>query len=154
MKFQSELKYFLPVKTLKELNQQLHIRTIAIIFALLANAGIHLADLPSKWPSETRYIAFLYMLSIGGSIFLIERFVTKISKRDCLFVAFVFFSVLLGYVINRSIGMPNAMEDIGNWWEPLGLLSLFVDVFGIWHALNAYRTIGLIEEQLRITEKA
>jgi hypothetical protein len=30
-------------------------------------------------------------------------------------------------VINRTVGMPNATEDVGNWLEPLGLASLFVE---------------------------
>lgn len=41
--------------------------------------------------------------------------------------------------------MPGATEDIGNWFEPLGLLSLFIEVFAVWHALNAYKVIKRIE---------
>jgi hypothetical protein len=33
--------------------------------------------------------------------------------------------------------MPMAMGDIGNWLEPLGLLSLAVEAFVIWQALVA-----------------
>lgn len=36
-------------------------------------------------------------------------------------------SVLLGYVVDRTIGMPNATGDIGNWTEPLGLTSIVVE---------------------------
>ena len=35
-------------------------------------------------------------------------------------------AVIFGYVINRTVGMPGSMGDIGNWFEPLGLLSLGV----------------------------
>jgi len=28
--------------------------------------------------------------------------------------------------------MPNAKDDIGNWSEPLGLASLFVEAITVW----------------------
>ncbi len=34
---------------------------------------------------------------------------------------------LAGYVLSRTTGLPGAMGDIGNWAEPLGLASLFVE---------------------------
>jgi len=35
------------------------------------------------------------------------------------------------------IGMPGATDDIGNWLEPLGLLSLLVEGFVVWQSLAA-----------------
>jgi hypothetical protein len=45
---------------------------------------------------------------------------------------------MLGFVINRTVGMPGAMGDIGNWFEPMGLLSLFVEGFVIWQGLAVF----------------
>ena len=36
-------------------------------------------------------------------------------------------SVILGYVLSRTTGLPQATDDIGNWSEPLGIASLFVE---------------------------
>ena len=33
----------------------------------------------------------------------------------------------IGYVISRTIGIPGGADDIGNWGEPLGMASLFVE---------------------------
>jgi hypothetical protein len=33
----------------------------------------------------------------------------------------------LGYIISRTTGLPAYTEDIGNWLEPLGVLSLIVE---------------------------
>jgi hypothetical protein len=33
----------------------------------------------------------------------------------------------VGYTLTRTVGLPQAMGDIGNWTEPLGLASLFVE---------------------------
>ena len=34
---------------------------------------------------------------------------------------------LVGYTLTRTVGLPQATADIGNWTEPLGLASLFVE---------------------------
>jgi hypothetical protein len=36
-------------------------------------------------------------------------------------------SVIVGYTLSRTIGLPQATDDIGNWSEPLGMASLFVE---------------------------
>ncbi|NBU37196.1 MAG: hypothetical protein EBS32_03000 [Actinobacteria bacterium] len=41
-------------------------------------------------------------------------------------------ATVIGFVVNRTVGMPNATEDIGNWGEPLGLASLFVEAITVW----------------------
>jgi hypothetical protein len=46
-------------------------------------------------------------------------------------------SAAIGYVLSRTTGLPNATGDIGNWTEPLGLASLFVE--GCLVALAGYR---------------
>jgi hypothetical protein len=34
---------------------------------------------------------------------------------------------VLGYVLSRGPGLPAYREDVGNWGEPLGVLSLVVE---------------------------
>ncbi len=34
---------------------------------------------------------------------------------------------LLGYVLSRGPGLPHYRDDVGNWTEPLGLVSLAVE---------------------------
>ena len=50
-------------------------------------------------------------------------------------------SVLLGYVVNRTVGMPGATDDIGNWTEPLGLASIVAEGMTVAAALAGWRTI-------------
>jgi hypothetical protein len=55
-------------------------------------------------------------------------------------------SALVGYVLSRTTGLPNASGDVGNWTEPLGLASLFIEGSVIAVALGAFfRTRGLSE---------
>jgi hypothetical protein len=48
-------------------------------------------------------------------------------------------AIIVGYTINRTVGLPGAMEDIGNWLEPLGLASLFVEGTVVLVAVSAVR---------------
>ena len=32
-----------------------------------------------------------------------------------------------GYALSRTTGLPSAKDDIGNWFEPLGLATLFAE---------------------------
>ena len=37
--------------------------------------------------------------------------------------------VIVGYVLSRTTGLPHSSDDVGNWSEPLGMASLFVEGF-------------------------
>lgn len=122
---------------MEQLKEQLHNRRVAVIIGLVGLAGVHIMDLPSKW-TETFYIAVMYMGVIAFSAFLVDRLVVKVSTRDYLASAALSSAVLLGYVVNRTVGMPGSTGDIGNWFEPLGLLSLAIEVFAVWHSIHGY----------------
>ena len=36
-------------------------------------------------------------------------------------------AIMLGYVLTRTSGLPDATLDVGNWTEPLGLASLVAE---------------------------
>ena len=36
-------------------------------------------------------------------------------------------ATLVGFVLSRTTGLPNASDDVGNWTEALGLASMFVE---------------------------
>ena len=120
----------------QDLQHQLTARKFATIVGLAGIAAIHLMDLPGKF-TETPYLAWAYMGMIAAAVALIERIVRNAKPIDFLAAAGLGASVLLGFIVNRAIGMPGAMGDIGNWFEPLGFLSMFVEGFTIWQALSA-----------------
>lgn len=123
-------------------------RRVATILGLAGIAVIHLLDLPGKF-AETPYLAWAYLAMILACAILIERIATNPKNTDYLAAAGVAASVLAGFVLNRTVGMPGATEDIGNWLEPLGFLSLFVEAFTVWQALAAYRTLKAIGAEKR-----
>lgn len=100
-------------------------RTAAVI-GLLGIALIHLLDLQSKL-QETPYLGVLYLLLIASSLGVATALVHDDQPKAWMAGALLSATTIAGYAINRSVGMPSATGDIGNWLEPLGLASLFVE---------------------------
>jgi hypothetical protein len=50
-------------------------------------------------------------------------------------------SAIVGFTLTRTVGLPQAHDDIGNWSEPLGLAALFVE--GAVIALSGYALVAL-----------
>lgn len=126
------------MKPNQDLLHQFTARKFAVIVGLAGIAAIHVMDLPGKF-AETPYLAWAYMGMIAAAAVLIERIVRNAKPIDFLAAAGLGASALVGFIINRSVGMPGAMGDIGNWFEPLGFLSMFVEGFTVWQALAGFR---------------
>lgn len=87
---------------------------------------IHLLDLPSKF-SETPYLAWMYIGLIGASILLAGELLRSGARAAWLAGAGLAASAMIGYTLTRTVGLPQAHGDIGNWTEPIGLASLYVE---------------------------
>ena len=106
-----------------------------------ALAVIHAVDAVGKW-TETRYVFWLYIGAILSAVAIGGWAIFTRSRTALLAAAGLSVSVLLGFVINRTVGLPGAMDDIGNWTEPLGLASMVVEVTTVAVALAAYALGG------------
>src|SRR4051794_13560591 len=107
----------------------------AAVIGLLGIALIHLLDLQSKF-QETPYLGVMYLLLIAASLGTAAALVRRDESKAWAAAAFISAATIVGYAVNRTVGMPAATEDIGNWLEPLGLASLFVE--GIVCAVSVY----------------
>ena len=109
-------------------------RAIGVI-GLAGVALIHLLDSLSKF-HETPYVAWMYVALMAGSIVVAGALIHLRDRRVWLAAGLLAASAMTGYVISRTTGLPNATDDIGNWGEPLGVASLFVE--GAVIAVSAY----------------
>ena len=100
-------------------------RAVAVI-GLAGIALIHLLDLPGKF-GETPYLAWMYIALIVGCIAVGGALIHSGSRKAWAACAGLSISVLLGFVLSRTTGLPSATGDIGNWGEPLGIASMFVE---------------------------
>lgn len=88
-------------------------------------AYIHYLDLGGKL-AETPYLGYMYIALILGSVAAATLLFVRPQAGWTLGGTLALLT-FIGYCINRTVGMPNAIDDIGNWGEPLGVASLVVE---------------------------
>lgn len=118
-----------------------NLRQATTIVGLAAIAAVHVMDLPGKF-AETPYLAWGYIGVIAAAAILIERIANGARRQDFVIAALLSAAVLLGFIVNRTVGMPGATGDIGNWFEPLGLLSMFVESFTLGQSVLALKALA------------
>ena len=104
-------------------------------------ALIHLLDSIGKY-DETRYLFWLYVALMVSSLALAGLLLHTRRRAVWLGAAALAASAIAGYVINRTVGLPSAHDDIGNWTEPLGLAALFVEGAVVVAGLYGYAVAG------------
>ena len=103
-----------------------HTARAAGVVGLGSIALIHLLDLQGKL-AETPYLGMAYIGLIVGCVLAAGMLVRGDVRRGWLLGGGLALLTLVGYAVNRTVGMPAATDDIGNWLEPLGLASIFVE---------------------------
>jgi hypothetical protein len=91
-----------------------------------AVALVHVLDLPSKL-HETPYLGVAYQQLIAGMLYASFELIRGNTHRGWVVGGAIATLTFAGYAVNRTWGLPGAMDDVGNWLEPLGLASLFVE---------------------------
>ena len=82
------------------------------------------------------YVALMAALAVVAAFLYLRESVLAWSAALVLGLA-----TLVGFVLTRTSGLPGAKDDIGNWSEPLGMASLFVE--GLLVVLSAARLVEL-----------
>src|SRR5689334_18225103 len=101
------------------------VRGLAIV-GLGGIALIHVLDAPGTF-QDTPYLGWMYVALIGSCIMLAGAHLRGSDARVWAATAALALSVIAGYVISRTVGLPGKADDIGNWNESLGIASLFVE---------------------------
>ncbi len=95
------------------------------IGAIGAVIAIHTSELSGK-TEETAYLGFGYMLLIAASIISIVL-LAQHDIRGWILGGLTSAATILGFVITRTTGLPNARGDIGNWGETIAVWSLLAE---------------------------
>ena len=93
---------------------------------VLAIGLIHLLDVVDKF-DETAYIGVLYVALIAASLVAARHLILVGDDRSWLLAGGLAAATFAAYAVSRTVGLPAATDDIGNWAESLGLASLFVE---------------------------
>ena len=132
-------------------------RAIAVV-GLAGIALIHLLDSIGKY-GETRYLFWMYVALMAGSLAVAGALLHVRDRRVWLAAGGLAASAIAGYVLSRTTGLPGAHDDVGNWTEPLGLASLFVEgavvaVSGYAYTLTGRTPAPALEPATRATLRA
>lgn len=92
---------------------------------MLAIAVIHYLDLPGKM-AETPYLGYMYIALMVGSVVAAALLFYR-PRTGWTLGGLLALGAFIAYCLNRTVGLPDAMDDIGNWGEPLGVASLIVE---------------------------
>ncbi len=101
------------------------VRTLAVL-GLAGVALIHLLDAHDTFVAAP-YKGWLYVGLIVGSLATAAVLVRRSDRRAWLAALLLPLGALVAFVYSRTVGLPEGADDIGNWWEPLGLASMFVE---------------------------
>ena len=96
------------------------------IVGLLGVALIHTIDAVPTF-SELPYKGGLYVALIVSCIGVAATLLVRSSQLVWTAVACLAAGAILVYVYSRTVGLPGAAADIGNWSEPLGIAALFIE---------------------------
>src|SRR5690348_12652570 len=93
------------------------VRAVAAV-GLAGIALIHLLDAIGKF-HETPYMGWMYIGLILSSLALAATLI-RANLREAWVAAIALpASAIAGYALTRTVGLPQAHGDIGNWSEPL-----------------------------------
>ena len=91
---------------------------------LIAAGAIHLAELGGV---EVPYLVVGFALSAVFTICGAALILARAPRLGWLVGGTVAALTLIGYVLSRSVGLPGLHDDVGNWFEPLGIASVIVE---------------------------
>ncbi|MFY9806399.1 MAG: hypothetical protein WAK86_03930 [Pseudonocardiaceae bacterium] len=98
------------------------------VLGCLAVAAIHVIDqggVPGAKGPEYVQIMY-YALEVAGVVAAVLLLANK-SRLGWLLSLGVAAGPIVGYVLSRGPGLPDYTDDIGNWAEPLGVVSLLIE---------------------------
>ena len=93
---------------------------------LLGIAVIHAVETPSQL-DEAPYLGVLFVALAVGSV-LVALVLMRGSWSPAWGAGVTLAGLtLIGYVLSRTVGLPSADDDIGNWGDPPGLASMALE---------------------------
>jgi hypothetical protein len=86
-------------------------------------ALVHVLQLPDAF-AAVDYIGILFICAIVAALLLAATLTRMSDERVWALTGALPALLLIGFVLSRTSGLPGFTDDIGEWSEPLGLVSL------------------------------
>lgn len=112
-------------KNIDDLARDVLTRGLAAV-GLLGMALIHVLDAIPTFP-HLPYKGWLYVGLIVSAVAVAGWLVRGASRRVWSAAAGLAAAAILAFIYSRTVGLPGAADDVGNWSEPIGVAALFVE---------------------------
>jgi hypothetical protein len=113
----------------------------AAVVGLAGVALIHLLELQGKL-KEVPYLGVGYIALIVASVVAGALLLHSNSRAGWMLAGGAALGTIAGFVLTRTVGLPQSTDDIGNWLEPMGIASLFVEAIVVGVAAYALGTMN------------
>lgn len=107
----------------------------AALVAAVAHVPViapHLAEAP--------YMGVLFIVLTGACLSLAGVALVRDSSRVYALATLTCGLALIGYAATRLVAFPMLADDVGNWLEPLGIVSITAEAVVVASALLALRS--------------
>jgi hypothetical protein len=99
--------------------------------ALLAEiAAIHIALVPAHL-REAPYAGALFIALSAASLALAALIVLRDRRPAWTAAGCLAASAIISYVLSRSVGLPMMGDDIGDWFNPLGVGAVCAEAIAV-----------------------
>ena len=110
--------------------------SLAGILLIVVVGLIHLIEAP-EYLEEATYVGVLFLINVLLA-FVSVLGIYRGTRWGWVLGVLVAGGAFVMYVVSRSLGLPGLEEDVGNWLEPAGILSLIVEgLFVLLYAVTA-----------------
>lgn len=89
---------------------------------------------------EAPYIGVGFILLTVAGLLLAQLLLLADTAAVWIWTAIVSAAAVLGYLLSRTVGLPQIRDDVGDWGEPLGIVCLAAEVIMLAAAFLHWRT--------------
>lgn len=93
---------------------------------LAGTALVHLVQLPDTW-QQSPILGAMFATIVAGTTVAAIAMVAAEGRLLWQATLILGIAPIFGYILTRFISVPFDNTDVGNWFEPLGLASLFIE---------------------------
>lgn len=110
--------------------------------AALGALGEAVAHVPVIEPHlvEAPYLGIGFVLLTVAGFYLAVRLVVDPDELVWAAVGVVAVLAVVGYVLSRTVGLPQAGDDVGAWADPLGITAVSCELLMLATAVAKYLT--------------
>lgn len=112
---------------------------IVLVTSAVVAAVAHVPVTPGHL-REAPYLGVLFVLMTAACLGLAGA--ALMSQRAAVLVAFaaVCSAAIVGYVLTRLVAFPEIADDVGNWLEPFGIVSVLAETAVVIAAVRLLRS--------------